>query len=51
MAYTNSAGASSAKQEFFNWNYFSQGMAKLGVAKGVQVNIKDTLKPPKEEVD
>ena len=51
MAYKNSAGTSSAKQEFFNWNYFSQGMTKLGEAKGVQVNIKDRLKPPQEEVD
>ena len=51
MAYKNSAGTSSAKQEFYNWSYFSQGMAKLGEAKGVQVNIKDRLKPPQEEVD
>lgn len=51
MAYKNSAGASSAKQEFYNWSYFSQDMTKLGEAKGVQVNIKDRLKPPQEEVD
>ena len=44
MAYKNSAGAFSAKQEFYNWNYFSQGMTKLGEAKGVQVNIKDRLR-------
>ena len=50
MAYKNSAGTSSAKQEFYNWSYFSQGMTKLGEAKGVQVNIKDRLKPPQEEV-
>lgn len=51
MANSNSMGASSAKQEYYNWNYFSQGLTKLGEAKGVHVNIKDSVKPPQEEVD
>ena len=51
MAYKNSDGASSAKQEFYNWAYFSQALSKLGESKGVSVNIPDRLKPPPEEVD